>query len=298
MKLWLSKSSDVPMRDQLITQIKIGVASDDLQTGEKLPSRGEIARRFGVHENTVSNAYKELVKSGLIQFKQGSGFYVCEAKVELFETEPDINSITLDYLKAAKRHGYSTEEIRETFNIHLRKDSPNEILVIESDEKLREILVGEIIETTNAKTLGVSFEEFESDTGKFDSVLVALSDEEEHIQNVLPKDKHCIYLKAQSVPSAMQGETRPTEDSLIAIASGWDAFLLMAKTILVAAKVEGDSIILRSTKDEDWQRGLDNAALIICDSLTAKNLPNDKRVRRFPIISEDSILELTNVINV
>lgn len=284
------------MREQLVTQIKIGVASGDLQTGEKLPSRGEIARRFGIHENTVSNAYKELADKGLIQFKQGSGFFVCESKIKTFVTSTDLNSITLDFLNTAHRHGYTTEEIDETINKYLRKESPNEILVIESDEKLREILIGEIEQNTKAKTSGISFEDFESDLDNFDAIFVALTDEEEKVQAVLPKDKKCIYLKAQSVPSAMQGETRPNDDSLIAIASGWDTFLLMAKTILVAAKVEGDSIIMRSTNDDDWQRGLDNATMIICDSLTAKKLPNEKRVRPFPLVSETSIAELTNLI--
>lgn len=36
MKLWLSRNSEIPMREQLVTQIKLGIAIGDLETGEKL----------------------------------------------------------------------------------------------------------------------------------------------------------------------------------------------------------------------------------------------------------------------
>jgi hypothetical protein len=66
----------------------------------------------------------------------------------------------------------------------------------------------------------------------------------------------------------------------------------MAKTILVAAKVENDSIITRSTSEENWQKGLNNASMIICDSLTAKHFSNNEKVRPFRLISDDSLQEL------
>src|SRR4051812_14810142 len=78
MKLWLSKSSEIPVRDQLVTQIIFAVAGGDLATGEKLPSTAEIARRFQLHSNTVSNAYQKLCDDGWIEFRKGSGFYVLD----------------------------------------------------------------------------------------------------------------------------------------------------------------------------------------------------------------------------
>lgn len=295
MKFWLAKNSEVPMKEQLVTQITIGVASGDLPTGEKLPSRGEIARRFDIHENTVSNAYRELAAKGLIHFKKGNSFFVCETQSESFETKNDLESLMLDFINKARNLGHSSEEILALFNKHLLAETPDEILLVETDENLRRILVTEIVQNTNTKTNGISFAEFESNIEKFDAVFVALSDEEEKIQSILPPDKNCIYLKARSVPAAMQGETRPAADSLIAIASGWDTFLLMAKTILVAAEVDGGSIIVRSTTDENWQRGLENVSMIICDSLTAQHLPNDEKVRPFPLIAEDSMQNLRDL---
>jgi DNA-binding transcriptional MerR regulator len=204
--------------------------------------------------------------------------------------------LALKFIQNASELGYSPQEIKKTLARHLDKKLPKEILVIETDKELREILIEEIRQTTGAKTLGMSLEDFKTNFENLESVFVALSDEQEKIGAFLPNDRNCVYLNAQSVPAAMSGETRPSEESLIAIASGWRTFLMMAKTILVAAKVDNDSIIVRSTTDENWQRGLDNAVMIICDSLTANKFPNDKRIRPFPLIADESLNELAGII--
>lgn len=51
MHLWLSKSSEVPLRDQLTAQVILGIVSDDLKAGQRLPSTRELARRYQVHAN-------------------------------------------------------------------------------------------------------------------------------------------------------------------------------------------------------------------------------------------------------
>src|SRR2546423_15042925 len=78
MRLWLSKSSEVPLREQLVTQIRLGIISGDLSTRQRLPSTRELARRFRIHANTVSAAYRELHRNGWVDFRKGSGGYVRE----------------------------------------------------------------------------------------------------------------------------------------------------------------------------------------------------------------------------
>jgi len=94
----------------------------------------------------------------------------------------------------------------------------------------------------------------------------------------------------------MAGETRPSEDTLIAVVSGWEKFLILAKTILVAARVESDSLLFRRTDLPEWKRGLESASMIICDYLTAKEFPRDPKVRIFRVISEDSLKELQDLL--
>src|SRR6267378_8340652 len=96
MRLWLSRSSEVPLREQLVTQIRLGIISGDLKVKQKLPSTRELARRFRIHSNTVSAAYRELDRSGWVEFRKGSGVYVRERSAD--QTLED--SLGLDHLIA------------------------------------------------------------------------------------------------------------------------------------------------------------------------------------------------------
>jgi GntR family transcriptional regulator len=44
MRLWISKNSEVPIREQLVTQIILGIVSNDLKEAERLPSTRDLAR--------------------------------------------------------------------------------------------------------------------------------------------------------------------------------------------------------------------------------------------------------------
>ncbi len=54
MRLWLSKSSEVPIRVQLEAQIILGILGNDLKVGQRLPSTRELARRYKIHSNNKS----------------------------------------------------------------------------------------------------------------------------------------------------------------------------------------------------------------------------------------------------
>lgn len=76
MRLWLSKNSAASLREQLGTQLTLGVISGDLKPGEKLPSVRELARRYKIHSNTVSAAYRDVEARGWLKVRKGSGVYV------------------------------------------------------------------------------------------------------------------------------------------------------------------------------------------------------------------------------
>ncbi len=283
------------MRDQLLTQITLGVTSGDLKVGEKLPSRQEIAQRFSIHANTVSNVYQELREKGLIEFRQGSGFYVGEATSGDSDGEIDLDGLITRFFESAKSYGFTHRDVSAGLERRLKSKLPGSFLIIESDQALREILIHEISEMVDAEIFGVSLREFLNQPDLPLANLVALFDEKQNLDPVLKADETCLYLKSGSVPEAMKGETRPPRESLIAVVSGWQKFIVMAKTILVAAQIDGESIISRSTAGDEWKRGLESASLIICDSLTARQFPGDDRIRVFRVISTDSLIDLQDL---
>src|SRR4030095_9503448 len=156
MRIWLSKNSEVPVREQLATQIVLGIVSWGLKPGQKLPSTRELARRFKIHSNTVSAAYRDLVERGWVELRRGSGIYVREhqgdvgAQSDGLELDQLINA----FLQAAREHGYTLGEIQTRIKRLLDLQPPDHFLVIESDKELREILVAEIAEATGFCVLG------------------------------------------------------------------------------------------------------------------------------------------------
>ncbi|HEY8561894.1 MAG TPA: GntR family transcriptional regulator [Pyrinomonadaceae bacterium] len=293
MKIWLSKNSEVPVREQLVTQITLGIASGDLPTGARLPSTREIAQRYKIHSNTVSNAYQILAEQGWLEFRKGSGFYVREANHERHDNSLD--RLIAQFVATAQAGGFSIDEIRRRLAGFFDSHHSTRLFVIENDHALREILVEEIRAATSLEVKGVALADLERVLPVRGAVFAAMFDEKAKIGARLPAEKNCVFLKANSAAASMTGETRPTADDLIAVVSGWDDFLVLAKTMLVAVRIEPESLIIRSTREANWRKGLNSSSMVICDSLTAKNLADLENVRVFPLIAEESLVELARL---
>ena len=82
MQLWFAHRSGVTIREQLVTQIILGILCGDLPPGERLPSTRELARRFRLHPNTISAGYRQLAREHWLEFRRGSGVYVRNTKPE------------------------------------------------------------------------------------------------------------------------------------------------------------------------------------------------------------------------
>src|SRR5919199_3946523 len=147
MRLWLSKNSDVPLREQLVRQIMLGVISDDLKPGQRLPSTRELAQRFRIHANTVSAAYRDLAERGWVEFRKGSGIYVREPADQQTAGEPlELDQIIATLFQIARNRGYRLTEIQARVRRFFDAQPPDHFLVIEPDAELRSILRAEIEE--------------------------------------------------------------------------------------------------------------------------------------------------------
>jgi DNA-binding transcriptional regulator YhcF (GntR family) len=290
-KIWISKNSEVPVREQLVAQVTLGIASGDLNVGEKLPSTREIARRCSVHPNTVSSAYQDLSKQGLLEFRQGSGFYVAESAGERIEGTRRLEQLITIFFESARALGFEEHEIFDRLRTSRGSRTIDTVAVVESDDALRRILVHEI-SALFPSTIGVTLEEFESGIVPPGAVLAAMFDEKSKIEAAGLNGHRCVYLKGRSVSAAMSGETRPAADETVAVVSGWEGFLTYARIMLLAAKVESGNLIIRSTEDSDWRNSVKRASIIICDSLTASEFGDAGNVRSFRIVSDESIADL------
>jgi hypothetical protein len=123
------------------------------------------------------------------------------------------------------------------------------------------------------------------------SVPVALPNRVATVRQALPDGAELLTLRFRSVPSLGQWLPAPA-GALVGLASRWPEFLKLARTMLTAAGFHPDSLVLRDARKPNWQRGLKQTAAVVCDSVTAKELPAGCRAIPFSLLAESSLDEL------
>ena len=290
MRLWISKSSEVPIREQLVLQIVLGIVSNDLKIGDRLPSTRDLARRYDIHANTVSSAYRELARRRWVEFRKGSGVYV-----RVRDDEPIDDGLALDQLIARffrnlREEGYALSEIQAGVQRSLAMQRPDHFLLLEPDPELRQILVAEIATATKVKVKGVGPDELDGAMAGA-APLVLYGHMGEFADRIKPETDP-IVLHSASVVERMRGQTRPPRDALVAVVSRWPEFLRWARTMLVAAGLDADALSFRDARERNWEKGLRSAAFVITDSLMAPRIPAGCEVKLFRVLAESSIKEI------
>jgi len=293
MRIWLSKHSEVPLREQLATQILLGIVSNDLKPGQKLPSTRELARRFDIHSNTVSAAFQDLEQRGWVEFRKGSGVYVRERTVDASaDPKLELDQLISTLFQVARERGHSLGEIQARVKRWLQTQPPDHFLVIDPDEELRSILIAEIKGATEFRVAGAGLDECSRAEVLAGAAPVAMYGQADNVRAVLPSEASCILLRLRSVPGSIAGQERPTAEALVTIVSRWPDFLKWARTILVAAALDPDGLSFRDAREPGWKKGLTSSAMVITDALTATRLPAGCRTRVFRIIADSSLDEL------
>ncbi|WP_347349499.1 GntR family transcriptional regulator [Nigerium sp.] len=79
----LSKTSGVPIYEQVKEQLKAAILRGDAEEGEALPSIRGLARDLGVSVITTTRAYSDLAAEGFVTNVPGKGSYVLPRNAEL-----------------------------------------------------------------------------------------------------------------------------------------------------------------------------------------------------------------------
>ena len=124
------------------------------------------------------------------------------------------------------------------------------------------------------------------------SIPVALPNRVATVRQALPDGTEILTLSFRSVPSSLGKWLPAPSGALVGVASKWPDFLKLARTMLTAAGFHPDSLVLRDVRKQHWQRGLKQTAAVVCDSVTATELPAGCRAIPFSLIAESSIDEL------
>lgn len=293
MQLWFARKGEVTIREQLVTQVVLGILSDELVPGQRLPSTRELARRFRVHPNTISAGYRQLLQDGWVEFRRGSGVYVTDGKPVMAPSPAlAVDQLIASLFRSARKVEIPLDILRSRLRQWLELQPPFRFLVIEPDEELRRIVTAEIQQVVTFPVKSCSVEECTLPETVEGSIPLAFPRKLARVRQALPAGTELLSLHVRSVPASLAGWLPAPAGTLLGITSRWPDFLRVARTILTAAGFHPDSMVFRDARKPGWQRGLKQTAAVICDSVSATALPRGCRAIVFPVLAESSITEL------
>lgn len=123
MKIIVSNRSELPIYEQIKSQIKEAIFSGNLAEGELLPSIRQLARDLKISVITTTRAYNDLEEEGFITSVQGKGSYVLPQNKEMAR-ENTLRKIELslnDAIGTAKGGGITKEEVIRMLNLLYRE---------------------------------------------------------------------------------------------------------------------------------------------------------------------------------
>lgn len=87
MEIIISSNTSKPIYEQITSQMKAMIMSDELQTGDPIPSMRALAKSLHISVITVQKAYEDLHRDGFIETTVGRGSFVSAQNKDFFQEE-------------------------------------------------------------------------------------------------------------------------------------------------------------------------------------------------------------------
>lgn len=98
----LDYKSSKPIYEQIIEQVKFHVMKEYLKPGDSIPSVRKLALELKITPGTVSKAYQELERQGIIETIRGKGTFIAgeirmqEDEVKLMEVKKELSTTVME----------------------------------------------------------------------------------------------------------------------------------------------------------------------------------------------------------
>jgi GntR family transcriptional regulator len=125
---------------------------------------------------------------------------------------------------------------------------------------------------------------------------VVLPSKADMVRKLLPLGAELTTLQVHPVAPELQrylGRYLPEHSGdLIGIASRWAEFQRIGRTMLVAAGLPAESLLVCDPTRPGWKRGLQATSGVVCDSVTEMELPAGVFPMRFSLLDAESLAPL------
>ncbi len=125
MQIHLSRSDERPLYVQIMDAVRRGLVRGTLRPDDALPSVRDLASDLRVNPRTVSQAYAELERDGVVQVRHGKGTFVApEVRPDQRERPRLAKQVARRALADASRNGLVLEEVLEALREIGEGESP------------------------------------------------------------------------------------------------------------------------------------------------------------------------------
>lgn len=107
----LNPNSDTPLYMQLVDETKLAIAKGYFKNGDKFPSVRELSRELLINQATVSKAFKELDRQGIIETRPGIGTFISFDDEKIKQRIGDLMKKIEEYFIEARYLGISLDEL-------------------------------------------------------------------------------------------------------------------------------------------------------------------------------------------
>ena len=122
MDIILSNTSDEPIYQQIVNQIKAQIMSGSLTAGDPLPSMRNLATQLRISVITTKRAYEELERDGFIENFTGRGCFVKAQNTDFLKEESmrQVEELLAKACEKARVLNLSLQELQEMLELMYR----------------------------------------------------------------------------------------------------------------------------------------------------------------------------------
>ena len=121
MNLIINNSSQTPIYEQIVDQVKEQIIRGNLKEGNALPSVRAMAKELRISALTVKKAYDALEQEGYVVTVHGKGSYISNigSNIKLEELRREVEKDFETAIRKGKRSGRTDDEIKELLELIL-----------------------------------------------------------------------------------------------------------------------------------------------------------------------------------
>ncbi len=287
--LGVNRESEIPLHKQLMEQIIVLIATGRFQPGDALPTVRQLARQNGIHYNTVSRAYRELVGDGWLRRHPGRPLTVI-APDSTAAIPRDLDGVIDMTIRLARECGYTSRQLGSRLMERL-KAQPDHVLVVSTDPGIEELLLTELDPRLSCRVDSWSLDKLKSATEvPLGALIVCLRGGAAFVRPHLPERWPLVSVSIGDPGEAVVNIQDMSEPSMIALVSVSPLFLQRAEGMLAPAL--GDLHTLQAHLLEDGKSlTLRSVDLVLCDSVAFQRVKARNRYE-YRLIAPGSIDEI------